>query len=169
MTPSQAAFHRLMLLAGLNSSLDAELDKMLEREDPLSWFTTALTVSHSNFNELIQVLGDYSACCDEEEVFALVLSWLREQYFEEKCSMVDFLKYTEALWRVTSDRNCAIWDSLSYPGTAWDCVVSYHAPEDRVRPYIEQWLTTGTWPGSVCPGLKAFPRGKAHANQEVTL
>ncbi len=153
MTQERAAFHRLMLLAGFDSGLDAELDKMMERENPLSWLATALSVSYSYFNELIQVLGDYSASCDEEAVYSLVLAWLREQYFEKKCSMKDFLKYTDELWRVTSDRDFATWETLSYPSTAWDCVVSYHTPEAQVRHFIEHWLTTGTWPGSVYPGL----------------
>lgn len=59
MTLERSYFHKLMLEAGLTESFDQELDELLEKEDPLSELTLALSTCGGNRNEQIHILSTF--------------------------------------------------------------------------------------------------------------
>ena len=56
MTPERAAYHRLMLLAGVQEEFEKELDDALETEDPITPPILDLAFCMSDLNRTISVL-----------------------------------------------------------------------------------------------------------------
>lgn len=86
MTPERAAFHRLMLICGLQEKYEQELDHALETEEPLSDLVLELTSCLSDIKETISVLGHYMERhgVDEQKVYDMVVEELRQLYIAGK-------------------------------------------------------------------------------------
>ena len=82
MTPERAAYHRLMLLAGLQEEFEKDLDFALETEDPITAPILDLAFCMSDLNQTVSVLYnctlDYSV--DEQQVYDMIMAELRRQY-----------------------------------------------------------------------------------------
>ena len=82
MTPERAAYHRLMLLAGVHSEFEKELDFALETEDPITAPILDLAFCMSDLNQTISVLYNYTLdySVDEQQVYDMIMTELRRQY-----------------------------------------------------------------------------------------
>lgn len=85
MTAEQAVYHKLFLLNGLTESFERELDECLERENPLSDLTLALSTCGGKREEQVHILNEYirntaPEQIDKDEVFSFVADELRERY-----------------------------------------------------------------------------------------
>lgn len=82
MTPEEAAYHRLMLLAGLEDRYALALDQALEEEEPLSELVLELASCMSDMRETVSVLYRYTQNhpADERQVCDLVLADFRERF-----------------------------------------------------------------------------------------
>ena len=82
MTPERAAYHRLMLLAGVQEEFDQELDHALETEDPITAPILDLAFCMSDLNQAISVLYNYTLdySVDEQQVYDMIMTELRRQY-----------------------------------------------------------------------------------------
>ena len=86
MTPERAAYHRLMLLAGLQEEFERELDFALETEDPITSPVLDLAFCMSDLNQTISVLYNYTLdhSVDEQQVYDMIMAELRRQYVSKK-------------------------------------------------------------------------------------
>lgn len=82
MTPERAAYHRLMLLAGLQEEFERELDFALETEDPITAPILDLAFCVSDLNQTISILYNYTLdySVDEQQVYDMIMAELRRQY-----------------------------------------------------------------------------------------
>ena len=82
MTPERAAYHRLMLLAGLQEDFEKELDFALDTEDPITAPILDLAFCMSDLNQTISVLYNYTLdySVDEQQVYDMIMTELRRQY-----------------------------------------------------------------------------------------
>ena len=87
MAVEQAAYHKLFLLNGLTECFDRDLDERLERENPLSDLTLALSTCGGKREEQIHILNEYilntaPEQIDKDTVFSFVADELRERFEE---------------------------------------------------------------------------------------
>ena len=85
MTVEQAAYHKLFLQNGLTEHFDRDLDERLERENPLSDLTLALSTCGGKREEQVHILNEYIRNTapeeiDKDAVFSFVADELRERY-----------------------------------------------------------------------------------------
>ena len=85
MTAEQAVYHKLFLLNGLTECFDRDLDERLERENPLSDLTLALSTCGGKREEQVHILNEYILNTapeeiDKDAVFSFVADELRERY-----------------------------------------------------------------------------------------
>ena len=85
MTVEQAAYHKLFLLNGLTECFDRDLDERLERENPLSDLTLALSTCGGKREEQIHILNECilntaPEQIDKDAVFSLTADELRKRY-----------------------------------------------------------------------------------------
>ena len=88
MTPERAAYHRLMLLAGLQEEFEKDLDFALETEDPITAPILDLAFCMSDLNQTVSVLYNYTLdySVDEQQVYDMIMTELRRQYADKKLS-----------------------------------------------------------------------------------
>ena len=86
MTPERAAYHRLMLLVGLQEEFERELDFALETEDPITAPILDLAFCMSDLNQTVSVLHNYTLdySVDEQQVYDMIMAELRRQYAGKK-------------------------------------------------------------------------------------
>ena len=86
MTPERAAYHRLMLLAGLQEEFARELDFALETEDPITSPILDLAFCMSDLSQTVSVLYNYTLdySVDEQQVYDMIMAELRRQYVGKK-------------------------------------------------------------------------------------
>ena len=85
MAVEQAAYHKLFLLNGLTECFDRDLDERLERENPLSDLTLALSTCGGKREEQVHILNEYILNTapeeiDKDAVFSLTADELRKRY-----------------------------------------------------------------------------------------
>ena len=82
MTPERAAYHRLMLLAGLQEEFEKALDSALETEDPITAPILDLAFCMSDLSQTVSVLYNYTLdySVDEQQVYDMIMAELRRQY-----------------------------------------------------------------------------------------
>ena len=85
MTVEQAAYHKLFLLNGLNECFERDMVERLERENPLSDLTLALSTCGGKREEQVHILNEYIRNIapeeiDKDSVFSFVADELRERY-----------------------------------------------------------------------------------------
>ena len=85
MTAEQAVYHKLFLLNGLTECFDRDLDERLERENPLSDLTLALSTCGGKREEQVHILNEYirntaPEQIDKDAVFSFVADELRERF-----------------------------------------------------------------------------------------
>ena len=85
MTPERAAYHRLMLLAGLWEEYERELDLTLETADPIPEPELDLALCMSDLDRTVSVLYNYllDHPADDQQVYDMVLSTIRDLYTRE--------------------------------------------------------------------------------------
>lgn len=88
MTPERAAYHRLMLLAGLQEEYEQELDLALETEDPITAPILDLAFCMSDPKQTISVLYNYTLdyTIDEKKLCGMILDGMRKLYVEKVMS-----------------------------------------------------------------------------------
>lgn len=84
-TAERAVYYKLFLQNGLTERFDQELDERLERENPLSDLTLALSTCGGKREEQIHILNEYirntaPEQIDKDAVFFFVADELRERY-----------------------------------------------------------------------------------------
>lgn len=87
MSVERAVYYRLFLVQGLTERFDRELDERLERENPLSDLTLALSTCGGKREEQIHILNEYILNTAPEQfnkdaVFSFVADELRERFKE---------------------------------------------------------------------------------------
>ncbi len=87
MSVERAVYYRLFLVQGLTERFDRELDERLERENPLSDLTLALSTCGGKREEQIHILNEYILNTAPEQinkdaVFSLTADELRERFEE---------------------------------------------------------------------------------------
>ena len=87
MSVERAAYYRLFLVQGLTERFDRELDERLERENPLSDLTLALSTCGGKREEQIHILNEYLLSTapeqiDKDAVFSFAADELRERFKE---------------------------------------------------------------------------------------
>ncbi len=87
MTAERAVYYKLFLQNGLTERFDQELDERLERENPLSDLTLALSTCAGKREEQIHILNEYilntaPEQIDKDAVFSFVADELRERFEE---------------------------------------------------------------------------------------
>lgn len=85
MTAEQAVYHKLFLLNGLTECFDRDMDERLERENPLSDLTLALSTCGGKREEQVHILNEYilnttPEQIDKDAVFSFVADELRERF-----------------------------------------------------------------------------------------
>lgn len=85
MSVERAVYYRLFLVQGLTERFDRELDERLERENPLSDLTLALSTCGGKREEQVHILNEYirntaPEQIDKDAVFSFVADELRERY-----------------------------------------------------------------------------------------
>lgn len=85
MTAEQAVYHKLFLLNGLIECFERDMDERLERENPLSDLTLALSTCGGKREEQVHILNEYirntaPEQIDKDAVFSFVADELRERY-----------------------------------------------------------------------------------------
>lgn len=88
MTRERAAYHRLMLLAGLAEEYEQELDAALETEDPITAPVLDLAFCMSNLEQTVSVLYNYTlnGPVDWLQVYDMIMQTLRRQYAAQQLS-----------------------------------------------------------------------------------
>ena len=86
MTPERAAYHRLMLLAGLQEEFEKNLDFALETEDPITAPILDLAFCMSDLNQTVSVLYNYTLdySVDEQQVYDMIVAEFRRQYVDKQ-------------------------------------------------------------------------------------
>jgi hypothetical protein len=87
MSVERAVYYRLFLVQGLTERFDRELDERLERENPLSDLTLALSTCGGKREQQIHILNEYilntaPEQIDKDAVFSFVADELRERFKE---------------------------------------------------------------------------------------
>lgn len=124
MTPEKAAYHRLMLLAGLREEYDRELEQTLETADPIPDPELDLAFCMSDLDKTVSVLYNYTMehHVDQSKVYDMVITKLRSLYTDKRLSSTQpvSIMYTMA-------QNCEHgydepWDQLRYPSYEYELV-----------------------------------------------
>ena len=99
MTPEQAAYHRLMLLAGFCGEYERELDLALETEDPITAPVLELAFCMSDLEKTVSVLCNYALdhSVDEQQVYDMIVAEFRRQYVSRQ---MNAKKVCEALNKI---------------------------------------------------------------------
>ena len=102
MTPERAAYHRLMLLAGLQEEFVKELDFALETEDPITAPILDLALCMSDLDQTISVLYNYTLdySVDEEQVYGMIMAELRRQYVSKKLNAREVCEVLSKIQRI---------------------------------------------------------------------
>ena len=102
MTPERAAYHRLMLLAGLQEEFEKDLDFALETEDPITAPILDLAFCMSDLNQTISVLYNYTLdySVDEQQVYDMIMTALRRQYADKKLSASEVCEILSKIQRI---------------------------------------------------------------------
>ena len=107
MTAERAAYHRLMLLAGLQEEFETELTIALETEDPISDLILDLAFCMSDLNGAVSILYSYTIdhAVDEQQVYDMILHKFRQLYADKRLNAA---KVCEALSKI--QRSCDFVD-----------------------------------------------------------
>ena len=102
MTPDRAAYHRLMLLAGLQEEFERELDFALETEDPITAPILDLAFCMSDLNQTVSVLNNYTLdyLVDEQQVYDMIMAELRRQYASKKLNTREICEVLSKIQRI---------------------------------------------------------------------
>lgn len=102
MTPERAAYHRLMLLAGLQEEFARELDFALETEDPITAPILDLAFCMSDLNQTISVHYNYTLhySVDEQQVYDMIMTELRRQYVSKKLNAREVCEALSKIQRI---------------------------------------------------------------------
>lgn len=124
MTSERAAYHRLMLLAGLSEEYEQELDHALEAEDPIPAPELDLALCMSNLNQTVSILYNYSMDhpVDQQQVYDMIMGSLRRQYAEKHLTAAQLVKIMYTIAQNCENNGDDLWDPLRYPSYEYDLV-----------------------------------------------
>ncbi len=102
MTPERAAYHRLMLLAGLQEEFARELDFALETEDPITSPILDLAFCMSDLSQTVSVLYNYTLdySVDEQQVYDMIMAELRRQYVSKQMNAGEVCEVLSKIQRI---------------------------------------------------------------------
>lgn len=102
MTPERAAYHRLLLLAGMVEEYERELDLALATEDPITTPILDLAFCMSDLNRTVSVLYNYTLGCpvDEQQVHDMVMAELRRRYISREMNAEAVCEVLSRIWQV---------------------------------------------------------------------
>lgn len=102
MTPERAAYHRLMLLVGLQEEFERELDFALETEDPITAPILDLAFCMFNLDQTVSVLYNYTLdySVDEQQVYDMVVAEFRKQYVDKQMNAVEVCEALNKIQRI---------------------------------------------------------------------
>ena len=102
MTPERAAYHRLMLLAGLQEEFEKDLDFALETEDPITAPILDLAFCMSDLNQTVSVLYNYTLdySVDEQQVYDMIMAELRRQYASKELNAREVCEVLSKIQRI---------------------------------------------------------------------
>lgn len=106
MTVERAVYYKLFLQNGLTEHFDQELDERLERENPLSDLTLALSTCGGKREEQVHILNEYILNTapeeiDKDAVFSLTAVELRERFEENPDT--DLEAFTKRMHDISRD------------------------------------------------------------------
>lgn len=119
MTAEQAVYHKLFLLNGLTECFERDMDERLERENPLSDLTLALSTCGGKREEQVHILNEYIRNTapeeiDKDAVFSFVADELRVRY--EQNPDTDLEAFTMLMHDIARDsdwwRNFEPWVTM---------------------------------------------------------
>lgn len=124
MTPERAAYHRLMLLAGLREEYDRELDHTLETADPITSPELDLAFCMSDLDETISVLYNYTLAhhIDQDRVYDMIITELRRLYAEKQLSSVQLVDIMYTMAQNCENSYAQPWYQLRYPSYEYESV-----------------------------------------------
>ena len=102
MTPERAAYHRLMLLAGLQEEFEKEPDIALDMEDPITAPILDLAFCMSNLDQTVSVLYNYTLdySVDEQQVYDMIMAELRRQYVRKQMNAGEVCEVLSKIQRI---------------------------------------------------------------------
>ena len=124
MTPERAAYHRLMLIAGLREEFDRELDETLATADPIPSPELDLAFCMSDLDETISVLYNYTLQfpIDQAYVYDMIITELRRQYTDKLLSSVQLVSILYTMAENCENSYDEPWDQLRYPAYDYELV-----------------------------------------------
>lgn len=131
MTPERAAYHRLMLLSGLQEEYLRELDTALETEDPITAPILDLAFCTSDLTQTISILYNYTLDYDIDEIQLcdMILDGMRRRYLEKSLSPEQIAQLLYSIVRFTGDWFQPHWYDLCIPSYDYELV-----EEGRISP-----------------------------------
>ena len=145
MTPESAAYHRLMLMAGLRDRFDAEVDAALETEDPITPPLLDLACFLSDTEKLISILYAYISEheVDAYKVCDLILSDLRSRYLENRMTRAEITNTLEAIYHYANKEYIAPWAELAWLPDNYELLEDHLVPEVLFNECFDAFLLRG--------------------------
>ncbi len=145
-SPERAAYHRLMLLAGMPEEYDREMDVALEQEPELGPLVLALALCLSDRRRTIAVLTEYSMDHPPETrtVFDWVVAELRQRYEQGNLTLQQTI---EAMYCISDCQAPSFeepWYDLRLPTYAYEDVEPGFYPLEAFQRDFDNWLRHGT-------------------------
>ncbi len=142
MTAERAEFHRLMLLAGIQDLYDAEMDRALVEEEPLSDLVLGLAFCLSDRGETVHLLREYRLdhSCEDEAVFSMIVEEARRRYGQGRLSVEGTIDLLYRIWQVCEEQWEDPWDRLREPSDEYDYVDMGIADRREFVRQFENWL-----------------------------
>lgn len=124
MTPERAAYHRLMLLAGLREEYERELDHALETQDPIGVPELDLAMCMSDLEQTVSVLYNYAMDhpVDQRRVYDMVMDCLHRQYTEKHLTAAQLVKIMDTIAQCCENNGEDPWNQLRYPSYEYELV-----------------------------------------------
>ncbi len=128
MTYENAFYHTLMLQLGLPGDFDAEFDKMLEEEDPLSDLALALVDCGGDRGKQLDVLKEYlypvvPGQIDDQAVARLILDRFRALFEEAPGRLVQIAKWMDEAAMLSGCYPDGLWAEMVKPHDYYDLAV----------------------------------------------
>ena len=138
MTAERACYHKLMLEVGLTERFDRELDELLEREDPLSELTLALSTCGGDRNEQIHILNDFVLSVpkeriDRDAVFSMVAGDFLARYEKSSEDLEELLRKMHIAANASGFDADEPWDSMRSLYDLYDDVALGWISEEAFR------------------------------------
>lgn len=147
MTVEQAIFYKYILISGYPEELNTYVDKSLYNEQPVSEIILDLSACGTNRKRALQVLNEFIAQFDSEqiddnEVFNLTRQFLKHKYLNEKMP-ID--KVADTMHRIASltDKCDNPWETMSILGELYEDAKSGHIFMESYMDAFNKFINDG--------------------------